>query len=129
MSVKRYSPYIDHTEDALEIIGAAMKEHVDGDYVLHSDYSAIEEERDKLAQEIMRLVNMNEQLHECLAAIVDAVAWERECRDANMGGVFSYATHHLWLTHGEDYLDAIQEDYEAICDAASAEVDRLLEEK
>lgn len=58
-------------------------------------------------------------------ALREAVAWERECRDANMGGVISYATHHLWLTHGEDYLDAIQDDYEAICDAARAELDRL----
>lgn len=59
-------------------------------------------------------------------ALREAVAWERECRDANMGGVISYATHHLWLTHGDGYLDAIQEDYEDICHAARAEVDRLI---
>ena len=40
--------------------------------VLHSDYAAIEEERDKLAQEIMRLVNMNEQLHERHNALREA---------------------------------------------------------
>lgn len=71
-----------------------------GDYVLHSDY----------------------------AELVEAVRWEMECSMPNMAGVISDYTHHLYMTHGEDYLDEIQEEYEEIVAAARAAVDALVEE-
>ena len=70
MSVKRYEL---ETENGFPW-GEFMHEDTEGDYVLHSDYAAIEEERDKLAQEVMRLVNMNEQLHERHNALREAVS-------------------------------------------------------
>jgi len=58
-----------------------------------------------------------------LVELQEAVRWERECSMQNMAGAISQYTHHLYMTHGEDYLDEIQEEYEAIVDAARAAVD------
>lgn len=76
MSVKRYV-----LDENTLMGGMDMFEDDNGDYVLCSDYAAIEEERDKLAREVMRLVNINEQLHERHNALREAVAWERECAE------------------------------------------------
>ena len=58
-------------------------------------------------------------------ALVEAVAWERECCQDIRPLV---AWSGLYLRHGEGYVDGVAEDLRAIQDAASAEVDRLLGE-
>ena len=59
-------------------------------------------------------------------ALREAVAWERECCQ-DIRPLFAWSG--LYLRHGEGYVDGVAEDLRAIQDAASAEVDRLLEDK
>lgn len=59
-------------------------------------------------------------------ALREAVAWERECCQ-DIRPLFAWSD--LYARHGEDYVDAIADALREIQDAASAEVDRLLEEK
>lgn len=59
-------------------------------------------------------------------ALVDAVAWERECCQ-DIRPLVAWAG--LYVRHGEDYVDGVAEDLRAIQDAARAEVDRLLGER
>ena len=56
-------------------------------------------------------------------ALVEAVAWERECCQDNRPLV---AWAGLYVLHGEDYVDAVAEALREIQDAARAEVDRLI---
>ena len=113
MSVKRYV-----LDESALTGGMEMFEDDDGDYILHSDYATIEEERDKLAREVMRLVNINEQLHDRHNALREAVAWERECiRQLDYVGKF-------WDDDNVPGRELIM-----ILDAARAEVDRLLSEE
>ena len=65
-------------------------------------------------------------LEACHNALVEAVAWERECCQ-DIRPLAAWAD--LYVRHGEDYVDAIAESLREIQDAARAEVDRLLEEK
>ena len=106
MNVKRYDfdCYAFYDSARLDV-----QECEDGDYVLHSDYAATEEERDKLAHEVMRLVNINEQLHERHTALREAVKVLRnlECGIPEMGMLGAH---------------------KVIIEAARAEVDRLLSE-
>ena len=82
--------------------GMDMFEDDNGDYVLHSDYAAL-------------LARHN--------ALVEAVAWERECCQ-DIRPLVAWAD--LYARHGEDYVDAIAEELREIQDAARAEVDRLI---
>jgi hypothetical protein len=63
-----------------------------------------------------------------LVELQEAVRWERECAMPNMAGVISKYTHHLYMRHGQDYLDEIQEEYDAMIDCARAAVDALVGE-
>ena len=56
-------------------------------------------------------------------ALVEAVAWERECCQ-DIRPLVAWA--RLYVLHGEDYVDAVAEALREIQDAASAEVDRLI---
>ena len=56
-------------------------------------------------------------------ALVEAVAWERECCQ-DIRPLVAWAG--LYVLHGEDYVDAVAEALREIQDAARAEVDRLL---
>ena len=60
MSVKRYRPYIAHAEDTLEIIGAAMKEHADGEYVLNSDYAALLASHNALREAVKKYLHAHD---------------------------------------------------------------------
>ena len=73
-----------------------------GRYVLHFDYAAL-------------LARHN--------ALVEAVAWERECCQ-DIRPLVAWAG--LYVLHGEDYVDAVAEALREIQDAARAEVDRLI---
>lgn len=75
-----------------------------GRYVLHSDYAAL-------------LARHN--------ALVEAVAWERECCQ-DIRPLVAWAG--LYVLHGEGYVDAVADALREIQDAARAEVDRLLME-
>lgn len=83
----------------------SINECEDGDYVLHSDYAAL-------------LSRHN--------ALVEAVAWERECCQ-DIRPLVAWAD--LYVRHGEDYVDAVADDLCTIQDAARAEVDRLIGEE
>lgn len=102
MSVKRYDfdCYAFYDSARLNI-----NECEDGDYVLHSDYAAL-------------LARHN--------ALVEAVAWERECCQ-DIRPLVAWAG--LYVLHGEDYVDAVAEALREIQDAARAEVDHLLQEE
>ena len=56
-------------------------------------------------------------------ALVEAVAWERECCQ-DIRPLVAWAG--LYVLHGEDYVDAVAEALREIQDAARAEVDRLI---
>ena len=56
-------------------------------------------------------------------ALVEAVAWERECCQ-DIRPLVAWAD--LYARHGEDYVDAIAEELREIQDAARSEVDRLI---
>jgi hypothetical protein len=56
-------------------------------------------------------------------ALVEAVAWERECCQ-DIRPLVAWAG--LYARHGEDYVDGVAEDLRAIQADARAEVDRLL---
>ena len=87
MSVKRYdgTRYVE------------MREYPQGDYILHSDYAALEA---------------------CHNALVEAVAWERECDECGEW------LHGAWWDRNELDLEEIEDLY----DCARAEVDRLIAE-
>ena len=90
----------------------------DGDYVLYSDYAALEEIAKEQGQTILRQ-------HEALAALREAVAWERECcQDIRPLAAWG----DLYVRHGEDYVDGVADDLRAIQDAARAAVDALVGE-
>lgn len=74
----------------------------DGEHVRHSDYKAL-------------LARHN--------ALVEAVAWERECCQ-DIRPLVAWA--RLYMLHWEDYVDAVAEALREIQDAARAEVDRLI---
>ena len=60
-----------------------------------------------------------------LAALREAVAWERECcQDIRPLAAWG----DLYVRHGEDYVDSVAGDLREIQDAARAEVDRLMGE-
>ena len=61
-----------------------------------------------------------------LAALREAVAWERECSQ-DIRPLVAWAD--LYVRHGEDYVDAVADDLCTIQDAARAEVDRLIGEE
>ena len=98
--MKRYTIYYNERERDMYVA-----ESQDGKYVLHSDYTTL-------------LARHN--------ALVEAVAWERECCQ-DIRPLVAWAG--LYVLHGEDYVDAVAEALRDIQDAARAEVDRLLEEK
>lgn len=77
-------------------------------------------------KEVAEIRDRHDELRRKHNELVESVEWERECSMPNMAGVISQYTHHLYTTRGEDYLDEIQEEYEAIVDAARADVDKLL---
>ena len=92
-----------------------MYEAGDWNFVLNSDYAALERERDKLAQEVMRLVNINEQLHGRHDALVGAVSWEGECDEFLKSKTYSFfaAWKHLQAARAEvDRLIANADDCE-----------------
>lgn len=100
MSVKRYD--FDGIPDPCAVIGIPR---ADGEYVRHYHYSAL-------------LARHN--------ALVEAVAWERECCQ-DIRPLVAWAG--LYVLHGEDYVDAVAEALREIQGAARAEVDRLLQEE
>ena len=55
-------------------------------------------------------------------ALVEAVAWERDCEQLDFWGV-AYA---LCRRYPGNYIDAVRADFYAIRDSARAEVDRLI---
>lgn len=58
-------------------------------------------------------------------ALVEAVAWERECCQ-DIRPLVAWAD--LYVRHGEDYVDAVADDLCTIQDYARAEADRLIAE-
>jgi hypothetical protein len=77
-------------------------EEPEGRYVLHAGYADLEARHN---------------------ALVEAVAWERECCQ-DIRPLVAWAD--LYARHGEDYVDGVAEDLRAIQAAARAEVDRLI---
>ena len=69
------------------------------------------------------LVAQNKALLARHNALVEAVAWERECCQ-DIRPLVAWAG--LYVLHGEDYVDAVAEALREIQDAARAEVDRLI---
>ena len=99
MSVKRYDFDCYAFYDSARL---SVNECDDGDYVLYSDYAAL-------------LARHN--------ALVEAVAWERECCQ-DIRPLVAWAG--LYVLHGEAYVDAVAEALREIQDAARAEVNRLI---
>jgi hypothetical protein len=97
--VKRLKLYHSKHEDMTYPVEAE-----NGSFVLYSDYAAL-------------LARHN--------ALVEAVAWERECCQ-DIRPLVAWAD--LYVRHGEDYVDSVADDLRAIQDAARAEVDRILME-
>ena len=93
MSVKRYQ----------------MQESSFGPFVAYKDYLKLDNDYAAL------LARHN--------ALVEAVAWERDCCQ-DIRPLFAWSG--LYLRHGEGYVDGVAEDLRAIQDAARAEVDRLI---
>ena len=106
MSIKRYSPRSVRDCDG-DWFSTGNEEKPDGRYVLHSDYANI------LTRH---------------TALVEAVAWMRECDKGEVMVAMTAGLPRLYVLHGEAYTDSVQDEFTAIWTAACAEVDRLIAE-
>ena len=99
---------------------------------LIDDYEALKREVNELRAHNKYLESRISEESDCAAllsrhnALVEAVAWERECSQ-DIRPLVAWAG--LYVLHGEDYVDAVAEALREIQDAARAEVDRLLQEE
>jgi hypothetical protein len=83
------------------------------------------EELQAQTKKVFELTQMHNALLVRHNALVEAVAWERECCQ-DIRPLVAWAD--LYVRHGEDYVDSVADDLRAIQDAARAEVDRILME-
>ena len=114
MSVKRYV-----LGENILMGGMDMFEDDDGDYVLHSDYAALLARHNALRHNTKVIIKAYRENRKELDALREAVAWERETDNCGEW------LHIAWWDNPKiDLLDIWD-----IHHAASAEVDRMLEEK
>ena len=65
------------------------------------------------------------ELEQELAALREAVAWERECDAVSRHDIIR-RLYALYLKHGQEYTDSVLDEFAEIGRAARAEVDRLM---
>lgn len=130
MSVKRYDFDCYAFYDSARL---NVQECDDGDYVLHSDYAALEARHNALREEFEDVKDHNQYLEACLEDrnaemmrhvrmyedLCDAVAWEREFDEVL-----------VWLVRTGRYPRDMASRYDLANEreCARAEVDRLLQE-
>ena len=112
MSVKRY------TMDENTLMGGMdIFEDDEGDYVLHSDYTALESKYKTACTQNKTLLEQRNSIRARHNTLLEAVAWERECYELHDENAIFYV--NTWWEF---------EVYSSL-KAARAEVDRLLEDK